>query len=318
MKNVYSTVVLLLLALFSFAQAPEQMSYQAVVRDASGTLVANQVVGMQISILQSSTSGTVVYTETQTPTSNANGLVTLALGTGVSSNVFSAIDWSAGPYFIKTETDPNGGTNYGLTSTQQLMSVPYALYAKTSGSATPGPQGPEGPTTEMHLTGAFIPIHPDTTESLSLSFVTAATGQGSISGGTCPPGQVYNYDIVDCNGTSIFNGDIAIAFPNNAKSFGDGETNLSTAPESYTVVIIGSAQVQPLAPCSVDIWVSDIVQDVNRTGVFTRVFYQFSWSASQEWIHARWQENGNSFIGPMYPNGIPILRNSNHTLTINP
>ena len=129
--SLYTTVGALLLTLSSFAQAPEKMSYQAVIRGANNALVTNQQVGMQISILQGSTA---VYEETQTPTSNTNGLVSLEIGTGtVISGSFTAIDWSAGTYFIKTETDPTGGTNYTITGTSQLLSVPFALYATTSG-----------------------------------------------------------------------------------------------------------------------------------------------------------------------------------------
>ena len=128
--SLYTTVGALLLTLSSFAQAPEKMSYQAVIRGANNALVTNQQVGMQISILQGSTA---VYEETQTPTSNTNGLVSLEIGTGtVISGSFTAIDWSVGTYFIKTETDPTGGTNYTITGTSQLLSVPYALYAETS------------------------------------------------------------------------------------------------------------------------------------------------------------------------------------------
>jgi hypothetical protein len=131
--SLYTTVGALLLTLSSFAQAPEKMSYQAVIRGANNALVTNQQVGMQISILQGSTA---VYEETQTPTSNTNGLVSLEIGTGtVISGSFTAIDWSADTYFIKTETDPTGGINYTITGTSQLLSVPFALYAKTSSDA---------------------------------------------------------------------------------------------------------------------------------------------------------------------------------------
>ena len=142
---------LFFLALFatkSWAQsgAPEKISFQAVVRNASNALVTNQAVGMRVSILQGSASGSAVYSETQTPTSNANGLVTIEIGGGnVVSGSISGINWVNGPYFVRTEVDPTGGTNYTITGTSQLLSVPYALYAKTSGSSTPGPAGPIGP-----------------------------------------------------------------------------------------------------------------------------------------------------------------------------
>jgi hypothetical protein len=128
-----------------WAQSPEKMSYQSVVRDASNALVANQTVGIQLSILQGTASGAAVYVETQTPTTNSNGLVSLQIGSGaLVSGDFTSINWSSGLYFVKTEIDLLGGTTYTITGTSQLMSVPFALYAKTSGNGE-GPQGPEGP-----------------------------------------------------------------------------------------------------------------------------------------------------------------------------
>ena len=135
MKNLYPFLILLFLSLNIYAQSPEKMSYQAIVRDANNTLVANKTIGMQISILQSNITGTVVYAETHTVDTNLNGLVSLEIGRGSTSDNFSTIDWSAGPYFIKTETDPTGGSSYTITGTSQLMSVPFALYANTSGSS---------------------------------------------------------------------------------------------------------------------------------------------------------------------------------------
>ena len=137
MKKIYTVIAGILLTASVFAQAPEKMSYQAVIRDASNNLTTSQAVGMQIIILQSTATGTAVYVETQTPTTNANGLVSLEIGAGtVVSGDFTTIDWANGPYFIKTETDPTGGTTYTITGTTQLLSVPYALHAKTADSIT--------------------------------------------------------------------------------------------------------------------------------------------------------------------------------------
>jgi hypothetical protein len=137
MKKLVSFIAVIIITVNVFAQSPEKMSYQAVVRNASNGLISNTTIGMKISILQGSSSGTVVYAETQSPTTDANGLATLEIGTGsIISGVFSTIDWSAGPYFIKTETDPSGGTTYTITGTTQLMSVPYALHAKTATNFT--------------------------------------------------------------------------------------------------------------------------------------------------------------------------------------
>jgi hypothetical protein len=140
MKKTYIKILAMLIFTLAFqaiipssrAQSPQKMSYQAVVRNSSNQLVVNQMVGMRISILQGSESGTSVYTETQKPTTNANGLVTIEIGAGTTSDDFSAIDWANGPYYIKTETDPSadGGTNYTINGVSQLLSVPYALLAK--------------------------------------------------------------------------------------------------------------------------------------------------------------------------------------------
>ena len=133
MKKIFTIISAVLLTATLWAQSPEKMSYQAVVRDANNNLVTETAVGMQISILQGSATGTAVYVELQVPTTNANGLVSIEIGTGtVVSGDFSTIDWANGTYFIKTETDPAGGTNYTITGTSQLLSVPYALHAKTA------------------------------------------------------------------------------------------------------------------------------------------------------------------------------------------
>ncbi len=132
MKKVIILLTLVSITMILSAQSPEKMSYQAVIRNSSDELVKEQQVGMQISILQGSESGTAVYTETQSPGTNKNGLVSIEIGNGVTSDDFSMIDWGEGPYFIKTEIDPAGGSSYSITATSQLLSVPYALHAKSA------------------------------------------------------------------------------------------------------------------------------------------------------------------------------------------
>ncbi len=137
MKKIFTTLIVILFMTGVFAQVPEKMSYQAVVRNTNNNLVTNQLVNMQISILKFAADGVPVYVETQTPMTNANGLLSIEIGTGtVVDGDFAAIDWSTGTYFIKTEIDPTGGINYSITGVSQLMSVPYALHAKTADSFT--------------------------------------------------------------------------------------------------------------------------------------------------------------------------------------
>lgn len=155
MKKIMSSVAAFFITSFVFAQAPNKMSYQAVIRNSANAIVSQSPIGMRISILQTSMSGNAVYVETHNASTNSNGLVSIEIGGGtVVSGGFSAIDWANGPYFIKTETDPLGGTSYSITGTSQMLSVPYALYAANSGNSTPGPQGPAGPQGPQGIQGA--------------------------------------------------------------------------------------------------------------------------------------------------------------------
>ncbi len=138
MKTI--TKILFLFSFFYFlntqAQAPNKFSYQAVVRNTAGALVANSNVGIQISILQTTTTGPAVYRERHTTPTNANGLATIEIGSGtlVAGN-FTTINWANGPFFIKIETDPTGGTSYSISGTSQMLSVPYAQFAAKSGGS---------------------------------------------------------------------------------------------------------------------------------------------------------------------------------------
>ena len=137
-KHALLFPILLFCLLFLHAQPPAKFSYQAIIRDDKNVLLINKPVGMRISILQSSVTGNTVYVETHTISTNINGLATLEIGGGIiQSGSMAAIDWSQGPFFIKTEADPAGGTNFNITGVSQLLSVPYAMHA-ASASAVSG------------------------------------------------------------------------------------------------------------------------------------------------------------------------------------
>ncbi|MCK4465409.1 MAG: hypothetical protein KAU83_06835, partial [Bacteroidales bacterium] len=139
MKKIYTLFLALIFTGSLIAQTPQSFKYQAVARDAGGDVVADQAVGMQISILTDSISGTSVYVETFTPTTNEFGLINLNIGTGtVVSGDFTTIDWSSDTYFVKVEMDITGGTTYEEYGTSQLLSVPYALHAKTAANTFSG------------------------------------------------------------------------------------------------------------------------------------------------------------------------------------
>jgi len=142
MKNLTKIFILLIVNIFTinlFAQSPEAFKYQAIARDASGNVIANQNVSFRISIIKTSATGTPVYVETHNLTTNNFGLANLNIGEGspVSGN-FSTIDWATDKYFIKVEMDATGGTSYQHIGTSQLLSVPYALYAKEAANISGG------------------------------------------------------------------------------------------------------------------------------------------------------------------------------------
>jgi len=139
MKKILFLMGIVLGLHIGFAQVPEKMSYQAIIRNAVGQVLPNQSIAIKASILQGSPAGAAVYSERLTGNTNTNGLVTLEIGSGtVLTGTFNAINWSTGSYYLKTETDLAGGTNYTITGTSQLLSVPYAMFAKSAGTVSGG------------------------------------------------------------------------------------------------------------------------------------------------------------------------------------
>ncbi|HEA31086.1 MAG TPA: hypothetical protein ENH91_14025 [Leeuwenhoekiella sp.] len=134
MSRITILIVLLFFSgAFLFAQTPEKMSYQAVVRYNDNSLVMEANVGLKILIRKANPDGTIMFEETHDVLTNRNGLASIEIGTGSSAGSgFGSIDWSQGPYFIETRIDPNGGSNYSVRGTSEILSVPYALQAKTA------------------------------------------------------------------------------------------------------------------------------------------------------------------------------------------
>ncbi len=162
MKKLLSVLSLMVLSVMLYAQTPQSFSYQTVIRDANWNVLANQSVAIQISIIEDAPNGLVVYKEKHSSTTSQIGLVNLAVGEGtILSGDFTTIDWGSHSYFIQVAVDVSGGSNYLVMGSTQLRSVPYALYAETSGN--PGPQGPIGLTGPQGVpgdTGAVGPQGP--------------------------------------------------------------------------------------------------------------------------------------------------------------
>ena len=233
MKKIFTLTVITALTLAVYAQLPQKMSYQCVVRNASGTLVVNHAVGMKISILQGSATGTVVFSETYSPApqSNGNGLVTVEIGSGTATvGTFAGIDWSAGPYFMKTETDPMGATAYTVVGTSQLLSVPYSLHSKTTESI------PDNIVTSAKIADGGV-----ATAGLANSSVTSAKiADATIATADLADGSVTTAKILD--GT-IVAADLANGAVTSAKLADGNITSTKLADGSVTSAKIADGTV---------------------------------------------------------------------------
>ncbi len=126
-----------LIGISGHTQAPQSFPYQAVARNTSGNLIANQTISLRVSIHDLTASGAVIYRETHSATTNSLGLFMVNIGQGIPAvGTFSSVTWNSGSKFLQIELDPLGGIVYADMGTTQLLSVPYALYAEKSGSAT--------------------------------------------------------------------------------------------------------------------------------------------------------------------------------------
>ena len=207
-KNLSAAAIIIIINMLIgssiFAQSPEAFKYQAIARNASGNVIANQNVSFRVSLLETSETGTTVYVETHNLTTNNFGLANLNIGEGspVSGN-FSTIDWAADKHFLKVEMDAAGGTSYQLMGTSQLLSVPYALYSENAGNM------------QTYTAGTGIDITGTTINNTAPDQTVLLTGQGATSvSGTYPNFTISSTDTnttytagigIDINGITINN-----------------------------------------------------------------------------------------------------------------
>ncbi len=188
MRKLLFILLLTIISLLLSAQISEKMSYQAIVRNSKSELIVNRSVSFKISILQTSVSGNVVYAETHIPQTNENGLITVEIGGGISSKgKFTDIEWSKGPYFIKTEIDPMGGIAYNVVAVSQLLSVPYAFYAKTVGEI------PDNSVNSTKIVDASV----NSSDLANNSITSAKISDGAIVAGDLADGSVNSGKITD-------------------------------------------------------------------------------------------------------------------------
>ena len=263
----------------AMAQAPEKMTYQAVVRNSGNSLVANQNVSVRLSILQGSAQGAPVYVENHTATTNDNGLMTVVVGGGApTTGVFASIDWASGPYFLKSEIDPTGGINYSIESVQQLMSVPYALYAKQAGNGFSGDYNDltNKPTfTESQI----LSISNDTIYLTGGSFVKLPAGfDGDYNSLINKPTNVSAFqndagyitkDSIPMN-VSAFTNDAGYVTVANVQQAANIPTNVSAFTNDAGYITMDSIPAIPTVPTNVSAFTNDAGY-ITQTAVPTNV-----------------------------------------------
>jgi hypothetical protein len=249
MKKIFIFTASLLIGVTLMGQAPSSFKYQAVLRDARGNIKANTATSIIISILQGSATGTVVYSETQSATTDSYGLINLELGNGTATvGTMSAINWATGTYFVKVSVD---GVEMG---TGQLLSVPYALYATKAANGFSGsyndltnkPSLFDGTWSSLSGKPAFATVatsgsYADLSDkpTLSIGTVTSLTGTAPVSVATGTTTPVIS--MAQANGTT--NGYLSstdwTTF-NNKSSFDGTWLGLTGKPTFATVATTGS------------------------------------------------------------------------------
>jgi hypothetical protein len=227
MKALFTIIGLVFFVTLLLALDHRGMSYQAIIRNSSNNLVINHNVGMQIAILNQDAA--LVYSETQTPKTNANGLITIQIG---DSAGFDTINWANGLYFIYTAIDPTGGTNYTISSTSQLLSVPYALYSANSGniysSGINTGVGTSKPNAILDIAGAnnwdLVNGNGDVrigNDKYRLKIGLALGGGGAGAVGIMQQGQNGGYNILSLGAQGTF----LLSLNGNSKAVGIGTDN---------------------------------------------------------------------------------------------
>jgi|GEM_PF-2468267 len=241
LKSILLCALLSTFMLATFAQAPSKFNYQGAARDASGTPLTNQNISLRISIIDSLSTGNIVYAETHGTTTNAYGMFSLAIGDGMPLlGTMDTVAWSTNNKFLKIEMDETGGTNYTDLGTTQLLSVPFAMYAASGAAGATGPQGATGPAGSANIIGTTdylvkfsntttggnsilfdngsaiglgtatpsARLHVHNAQSPSVQLTNSTTGQGAGKGGTI---------MMDQNNFSLRNNDttgrIEVGFP---------------------------------------------------------------------------------------------------------
>ncbi|MGV6862007.1 MAG: hypothetical protein ACWA41_09560 [Putridiphycobacter sp.] len=251
--KLFLGVFLCFITLNTFAQTPEKINYQAIVRDVQGIVVANQTVSVKIQITESLPfpSGTVIFEEEHAVTTNSYGLVNIKIGTGTAvTGTISSIDWGNNAHFLTSSIDPAGGTNYTLVGTSELVSVPYALHAKTVDDKDDEDADTLNEIQTLTLTGSDLTLShnggtisindadSDATNELqtinqTANFVTLSDGGGTININDADSDATNEFQTVSQSGSTV-------TLSDGGGSFSIDDSDASATNEIQTVSQSGS------------------------------------------------------------------------------
>lgn len=236
--NVFVTCFFSMIA---YGQAPESFKYQAVVRNANGDIVSDQNVNFLIQIQQERIGGSVVYEEQHTIQTNEYGLVSLAIGEGTDrEGRMDGIEWGSDEFFLNVFIDINGGTAFTNIGSTQILSVPYALHAKTVEENDDADADPENEIQSLTLTDSTLSLSLSNSVNLPLKTkgdTTIYTDTMSVGIGTSDPKAT-----LDVNGDANIEGDITIGGtklrPGKYRLYRGGSTDIHfTAPNDSTYIL---------------------------------------------------------------------------------
>lgn len=273
MKKIIFPFALVLAVYFTKAQVvPQAINYQAAARTAQGLIIPDQPVAVRFSILEGSATGTVLYQETATTTTNNFGLFTLAIGTGTPvTGTFAGVNWGNGLFkYLKVEIAPGGGINYTVQGTTLMLSVPYSLYAEktrlfagngisiTNGNTiaatykgTNGVKVSNDTISGNYVAGAGIDITGNVISATAVSNQWQTHANGIYYPGTGGAGRVGIRTTPVTNHSLIVNGDLPGVIEGNAAKFTSTSTwhtdfslENTSVNTSYVFVVGGSANTE--------------------------------------------------------------------------
>jgi hypothetical protein len=309
-------ILVLLVAVLNFslsavAQLPNKFNYQGVVRNSAGVPVSNQPIQLKISILDASATGTLLYQEKHSVTTNTFGLYNVVIGAGtVLTGTFVAINWGFQDKYIKTEISTNNGLTFNTLGTSQLLAVPYAMYAGSTN--TPGPTGPQGP---QGIQGVAGPAGP--TGATGATGATGPAGANGLSsliktttepaGANCASGGVKVETGIDANSNGVL--DAAEIQTAQTKYVCNGTSGGYTAGSGVTIVgntislqnLAGDALGAPTSNTVVKLQGKNVSASTPNTNDILK-WNGTAWTPTADSSSTNWSLNGNiidsnKFIG---------------------